>query len=334
MLLEVTTMRRGTILACCAGVFFVVSRPAIGQDPCSRALVPVSLLAKPAATLNLTPANFKATMKHSSLSVVSVRPNTDAHRVVVLLDASGSMGGADRTDWISALHTAKQLLRDLPASTEVGLTTFSDVIDTKFPLTTDRDPQVGWLDATAGNRGSLPKGETALWASIRESLAVFGAPRLADTLIVITDGDDNVGKVREKELDQALLRSGVRLFAVIQSSRELFIEAGTDLRAGPDQLRDLSLESGGMSFSRDASSDPDKFRKTADGSMALDELARLVTNDFVLEVDLGSPHRELVPWKLELQHVPTLKHTEFQVFYPHKIAGCLAESNAAATKVQ
>jgi von Willebrand factor type A domain len=334
MLLELTTMRRGTILAFFAAVFFVLSRPVIGQEPCSRAFVPVSLLAKPAATLNLTPANFKATMKHSSLNIVSVRPNTDIHRVVVLLDTSGSMGGADRTDWISALHTAKQLLKDLPASTEVGLTTFSDVIDTKFPLTTDRDPQVVWLDATAGNRGSVPKGKTALWVSIRDSLALFGAPRIADTLIVITDGDDNVGKVREKELEQALMRSGVRLFAVIQSSSDPIIGAGTDHGDGPDLLRDLSLESGGMSFSRDASSDPEKFRKTADGSIALAGLARLITNDFALEVDLGSPHREMAPWKLELQDVPALKHTEFHVFYPHKIAGCIAESNTASTKVQ
>jgi Mg-chelatase subunit ChlD len=330
----VITMHRGTILACCAGVFFVLSRPAIGQDSCSRALVPVSLLAKPAATLNLTPANFKATMKHSSLSIVSVRPNTDVHRVVVLLDTSGSMGGADRTDWISTLHTAKQLLRDLPASTEVGLTTFSDMIDTKFPLTTDRDPQVAWLDATAGNRGAVPKGKTALWVSIRDSLALFGAPRVADTMIVITDGDDNVGIVREKELEQAFIRSGVRLFAVIQSSSDPFIGAGTDHSDGPDLLRDLSLESGGMSFSRDASRDPDKFRETADGSMALDELARLISNDFMLEVDLGSPQREMARWKLELQDIPASKHTEFQMFYPHTIAGCIAESNTAATKVQ
>jgi hypothetical protein len=182
-----------------------------------------------------------------------------------------------------------------------------------------------WLSKTESDSTQGPKGQTSLWGSVRDSIAMFGKTRVGDAIVVITDGVDN-GKFSARNLEPILLESGVRLFAVIQTPKS-FVERieGGEILSG--SLRDLTIESGGMSFSRQNAADPDKLATTLNGASAIDDLARLISDDLVLEVELERPLRQMQPWRLELQDVPGLQKDAYSLYYPHKISGCFARSS-------
>ena len=184
---------------------------------------------------------------------------------------------------------------------------------------------MSWLSKIEGDFTQGPKGQTSLWGSVRDAIPMFGKTRVGDAIVVITDGVDN-GNFRARSLEPILLESGVRLFAVIQTPKS-FVERieGGEMLSG--SLRDLSIESGGMWFARQSAADPDKLATTLNGASAIDDLARLISDDLVLEVELERPLRQMQPWRLELQDVPGLQKGAYSLYYPHKISGCSARSS-------
>jgi hypothetical protein len=183
-------------------------------ETCERRVVPVSVLSSQGRVIwGLTADNFQILTKHGAARPLAVTPDASARRVLIAIDASGSMF-ANRYSGEFYFRRAAALVQALPADTPVGLVTFAKTIETTVPITTDRDRVMAALEELSQRYEKKPsKGNTALWDSLRSSLQMFGTVRQSDVIYVISDGGDNASKTTAAEFTRAA--SPVRMFAMI-----------------------------------------------------------------------------------------------------------------------
>jgi len=123
---------------------------------------------------------------------------------VLTMDISGSMQGARLT---AAKRAANEFLRTVPASSKVGLVTFSDTARERVRPTTDRRAVA---DVIAG---LTAQGDTALYDATVLSTRTVGTtgPR---TIVLFSDGADTSSKADLRGAQAAVKSSGTVLDAV------------------------------------------------------------------------------------------------------------------------
>src|ERR1700728_4423285 len=102
-------------------VLFVTGSQLAQTDPCARRSVPVNVVddrGQPVA--GLTENNFTGSVRHQPVKIVSVRPDGKARRVLIVLDASGSMID-EKPIWHLYLAVGHNLIAPIPEGTLVGL---------------------------------------------------------------------------------------------------------------------------------------------------------------------------------------------------------------------
>src|SRR5271155_1085914 len=104
------------------------------SDPCLRRTVAVNVFDNQERMISsLSQDDFQASLHHERVKVLSVTPGASP-RVVIVVDASGSMTG-DRVNWDSSLESAYQLARTLNSRVPMGLIAFSTQVDKTIALT-------------------------------------------------------------------------------------------------------------------------------------------------------------------------------------------------------
>ena len=127
-LLSVLLMMTG--LSCAPGVI-------AQEDACLRRVIAASIVGTHGAIFSdWTAANFEASIHHKPVRIVSVMKDESPRRVIVALDASGSM----HDNWNGNIALARSLLESLRPDDEMGLVIFSDHILDTVPLTRERGP--------------------------------------------------------------------------------------------------------------------------------------------------------------------------------------------------
>src|ERR1700691_1542012 len=93
-------------------------------DSCLRRSVPVNVLNDQGQIVTgLTENNFIGSMHHQSVKILSVRQDDSPRRVVIVIDASGSMTG-ERSTWHLNLAVARNLVTPMSSETLAGLIVF------------------------------------------------------------------------------------------------------------------------------------------------------------------------------------------------------------------
>jgi len=177
------------------------------------------------AVTDLARESFTASLHKKPVQIRSVTPNDLPPRVMMLLDASGSVSVV-AADWQRAVSIASSIARTLPTGSQIGLVVFAGKIDIYVDLTTDRSKVQGELE-------TLKKGPpvsvlgTALWDSVSKIVATeFSVPREGDSIYAITDGDDTASFIKVNDISKALVAKHIRLFGFIDRSNESALIAG------------------------------------------------------------------------------------------------------------
>jgi uncharacterized protein with von Willebrand factor type A (vWA) domain len=162
---------------------------------------------------NLDSSSFQAILRHRPVKILSAAWEEQPRRVLILLDASGSM--SKTAERALALDGADQLLAQMPPKTQIGLAVFSETITQTVSLTTDRQALHEKLKDVTGRRYPCPKGkcQTALLDAVFESLTNFETPQEGNVLYVISDGGENASHRTWRVVEDAVLAAGVRVFA-------------------------------------------------------------------------------------------------------------------------
>src|SRR5262249_44718599 len=144
--------------------------------------------------------------------------DTHGRRVIIALDVSGSMLQAEERDkWTVVREVTGDAVLHLTTDTQIAMELFDEKIIEVLDFTAGRQAVARRIVTLASGIEAVPSKSrhTALWDSLLKSLSIFGSPQPGDAVYVITDGGDNESKVRPKQVENAFLEKGVRLFAFL-----------------------------------------------------------------------------------------------------------------------
>jgi Mg-chelatase subunit ChlD len=320
------------VIAFVAMLFVTVTQLA-QMDLCVRRTVPVNVVDdRGQLVTGLTENNFMGSIHHQPVRIVSVRPDGTARRVVIVLDASGSMTGEQRI-WHLYLAVGRDLITPIPEGTFVGLVVFSSKIEENIPLTTSKKSLQDELARLNPGPNALPKGlrQTALWDALEMAAAEFDKPQQGDAIYAITDGADNASKTSEKPLGEELLNRGIRLFtfSVDRSAGPTPEETN-----GPASLQELTQATGGYTvrLPRYALGGPPILlngagKRTPEGELLMLQFRQIFSFQRI-EVQLPKAPNKTQDWNLK---IAGMKTKDLTLVYPHKLAGCAIQSQSASS---
>jgi VWA domain containing CoxE-like protein len=312
-----------SVLLVATGISFATPLAA-QSDPCLRRIVAASVVGTHGAIFSdLTAANFEASVHHQPLRIVSVTRDESPRRILVALDASGSM----HDGWKGNIALVRGLLASLRPDDEMGLVVFSDHILDSVQLMRERGPLSVELARLSESSAARPKGLTALWDSLAGAAEQFNTPQFGDSILVFSDGDDNRSHVTESKLESILMEKGIRVFGLALPPGNWGMEIREPRSKG--QSRQPEIYTGGYSvyFMSPARMDA-SLPVAADASgrqtvvaTAQFELHMILT---VEKVEIELPERIQKPedWTLS---VHGLSDPRLRVAYPHTLGVCRAE---------
>jgi hypothetical protein len=171
---------------------------------------------KGVAVSGLTADNYQGSLHHKPIKIISVTQDDLPRRILVFLDASGSMTG-DFREWQFAVSVANNLVASMPTGTTVGLFVFSSEIDRNIPLTQDRNVLQIELKNLRPGAKALGKGphQTALWDTLAAGISELSGSQDGDVIYLISDGGDNASRTQVNELKKALVAKSIRVFVFL-----------------------------------------------------------------------------------------------------------------------
>jgi hypothetical protein len=293
------------------------------EDPCLQRTIPVNTLTeKGYRYASLTAGDIRASLHGMPVKIVSAEPVSASPRVMILIDASGSMLGNGRT-WALNLSIARALLRYLPDDSLAGLIVFSGSVESHVALTRDREKLEAEIDRVASFHDHPPRRDrgTAFWDTVRSAIDEFHSEQVGDSIFAITDGEDNLSAARPETVKREVLAHGLRIF-----SSEFFIPDGGPApqeRPGLADLRDLVETSGGYSVMLNPPPNLPASGISLNGASPAEILLALELRQLVayyeVKVELPEPINKPQNWKLQAK---SPKLGDLVAFYPHTLMPC------------
>lgn len=166
--------------------------------------------------------------------------------VGLLLDSSGSM----RSKWRKATEAAAALFRTSGDQDEFFLIEFNDRAKLVLPFTPDSG------EVCAQIARSKPSGRTSLIDAIYLAVAQMKHARYPRrALVIVSDGGDNWSRHSVREMKDALIESGVQVYAMGIFDPDYDHNHPVEERDGPELLDEITALSGGRDFRIDSADD-------------------------------------------------------------------------------
>ena len=289
------------------------------QNECRQRVIPVHVVTRDGALPpKLNQANLEAAYANKPARVAAVSGAHRPQRLMVLLDASGSVRGGTASGWEATVQVAAQLLANLPPM-EIGLALFSEEVEPVVSPTTDRERLLEEIERLRTGPPEFERGRrqrTALWDALFDSVSMFGPFRAGDVLYVITDGVDNHSETRPAAVTQALVSGGIRLFA--------FAIANEGFAYGSGDLERMVDDTGGV-VTAGSARDWRAFRAAQDSSpigAALYAQYRQVLSFYRLDIEVAENVARPQTWNLALTGLDDNEKKNLVLSYPLRLFPC------------
>lgn len=259
----------------------------------------------------LAPESFHVRAGDETVMVKSAQTGAGTHRVVLLVDISGSINKSEQT-WEMARIAAGNLLVAAPSTIRVALVLFSDrVIDT---IGFDRPP-TDIVERLAKLENG--KGRTAILDSIDYSLKLLQPAGLGDAIYIISDGGENASKAHRSDVESKLLAQGIRLFAFVLQRNTYF--ATPEEANGPTMLSDLTQVTGGVVVDEDSAAALDARPKL---NAVLHRGYNQMAHFYDLQLSMPDRWTKKERLRLEVVDQDAKKRKDVTVSYPQYLLPC------------
>ncbi len=283
-------------------------------ETCLQPTIPLAILENPYAA-KLEAKDISVRAEGHPVTVVSLRQNNLAPRIVLLVDISGSMAQENGSEWGPGLFLSDFAFDAVPENSRVALGTFTD--EGHFSEFEERNAIGQRLLALKDIR---PRGRTALYSAIEKTVSLLNPPHPGDAIFIVSDGGNDAGEACEKTVQDELIKSGIRVFVfLVEHVRKTEAE-----RQGELSLPDLARVTGGSSIQPQPGSP--WFRDMAAMQVTLKAIRAQVQNPYWLDLQLQSAQ----PKPARLKITSTTKG--LQLAYPHYIEPCSASSETRVAK--
>ena len=306
------------------------------DSSCLRRTLPIALRDEQNLPIqNFSVADLQAKLHGKSVKILSISPDTRPHRVVLILDASGSMGSTQSEPPLFALEIA--LARHFSDAnkqrSQIALLIFNNDVTETVNFAQGNSAVGDKLLHIFGDHNYVKtniKGKTALRDTILAGLQLLEHPSSADSLFVITDGGDNASKHSVADLRQRLAATSVRLFAVLLRKEVGYRNLTHEEMLGPEELSEITGNSGGEILTAAAwhgkqivlSADSEAKLKAQE---TLTRLYQTILGDQLLEIELPFPAAKDERWELKLSDRSRREWKGTHITYPTTLAKCGAE---------
>lgn len=307
------------------------------QDPsCLRRTLPVALRDEQNLPIqNVSVADLQAKVHGKSVKILSISPDARPHRVVLILDASGSMGSTQSEPPLFALEIAlaRHFFDANKQRSQIALLIFNNDVTETVDFAQGNSAVGDKLQQIFGDHNYVKtniKGKTALRDTILAGLQLLEHPSSADSLYVITDGGDNASKHSAADVKQRLTVTSVRLFAVLLRKEVGYRNLTHEEMLGPEELSEITGNSGGEILTAAAwhgkqivlSADSEAKLKAQE---PLTRLYRTILSDQLLEIELPFPVAKDERWELKLSDRSRREWKSIHITYPPTLTKCGSE---------
>jgi len=268
-------------------------------------------------------ANFHGKVRGSDVQILSTSIDTSPRRIVLLLDASGSMMGEGCE---TAKVVAEYLIRLAPPQASLAQMGFSGTVRYTADFYQDRSELMKTLADLLKLCGA-PRGRTALFDAISSGLTTVGSLGVGDVIYAVTDGGDNASRTDPGKVEKALLTEGVRLFAVVTSSETPTNRRSSEVTEGVNRLRSMVEATGGNMLTL-------QYGSVVQGShikahtyeealnLALQRMYQQMGEFYRVEVSLPEQFEKPTKWKLEVVDANGRPMRGVEVHYPQELMPC------------
>jgi hypothetical protein len=296
---------------------------AFGQEnACLHRTIPVGVEDSNGVPIRgLTTADFRGKLRGNPVKILSIVPDDRPHRIVILLDASGSMV----TKWTPTLISASALAETELPNTQMALLIFGTKAYEHIEFTQGQiavAERLRQLRADATESKRLVHGTTALRDALLSGLQLLAPPTSADSLFLVSDGGDSSSHTHFHEVVDRLSASGVRLFVslVVDSPGSSFSSA--EELNGPSEVSELVRLTGGDLIWQYADRIPTSQKDRAQVAEAVNAFHQKIIHNFRLEVELPAPLNKGRGWDLKLAGGNKERWKKVRLTYPTELAPC------------
>ena len=253
--------------------------------------------------------------------VTSVEPIT-RFRVLILMDASASMGATDvpfahlRMAIALVNTTLDQVINELPpgVSVEYGMFNNYAVFGPGF-ISDAAELRKSQSDLTERLKHRGLK-KTALYDALHDGLQRFGSPQPGDSILLLTDGVENDSRSKAGKIQEEAATSGVRLFTILFHSNE------PDIEGSVLEIPNFAERTGASVHLIDATS---SFWTGGKGrEQEKQDLLRFLKNEvlsgYVLRFNPPAGKKNS-KWLLSVDRLPGQKY-KIVAAYPSRLNGC------------
>jgi len=314
-------------------ILTLCTRTTAAQDPpCLRRVVPVALRDEQNLPIqNVSISDLEAKVHGKPVKILSLAPDPRPHRLVLILDASGSMGSTAGEPPLFALEVAlaRHFFQANHQRSQIALLVFNNDVTEVVDFAQGNSAVGDKLQQISGNHNFVKtavKGRTALRDAILAGLHLLEHPGPPDALYVLTDGIDNNSKHSAADMRHQLAVTSVRLFAVLLRKEADRDRTPLEL-SGPDDLSEIAGKSGGEILST-AAWHGSQMALSAHSDTKLrpeETMARLyqtILGDQLMEIELPSSMAKDERWELKLSDSARLQWKGAHITYPTALAKC------------
>jgi hypothetical protein len=133
-----------------------------------------------------------------------------------------------------------ELIRSLPETTQFALVSFGNRVLETVKFGHPRAEIVATMDRLAKTPG---EGRTALLDALMRAKDLFGPGQVGDSVVVLSDGQDNHSEASSTTVERAYWSKGIRIFLV--EFNDHYLQTQND-KAGEQDSAEVSVVSGGL----------------------------------------------------------------------------------------
>jgi len=285
----------------------LVSSLAFGQN-CTCYVVVAAYDQKTGSDLEkLQAADFEAKRGNLELPVVSSSQDF-SNRLLVLLETDGS-GNAKLDDVMDVVST---WARNVPEGKQIAFGAFADRAVFSKGFTTDDKERSRAVAAIMEQAPALGK-RSGLFDALHEGLGMFSDHQPGDTILLISDGYDDLSHHSPQDVEKEFASKGVRLFFMLRRPPSR-VERDFNWRPHTERaiLERVSTETGGAysGFS------PPFFRFAWAG--------------YLLGIKLPTTFGKPASWKLRVRRPNAEGYWKANLYYPQKLLPCGSDAVEAS----
>lgn len=308
------------------------------EDRCAKLLLPLTVRdARGELIHNYTDSDLEVKLGGAAQHLDRIQRETRPRRIVVLLDASGSMKEAGREIlWPRAAASARFLAGLSERQARLALLIFNKKIVEEIGFSEDNAAITKRLNELAHDRKFLDhevQGTTHLYDAMNRALQLLGQPTSADVLFVVSDAGENGSRLHFPEIKRQLLETRVRVFLARLETAETNhrIRSPEELSGVEDTLTLVEQTGGaGMTLAPNQINLGFRSRPTPSVTEGVRMFYRGLFENDVFEFSSPPPDSKKRELKITLSSLGRDRLNGAQLTYPHQFYFCIPPKEASA----